>query len=102
MRLLFISHQGKKRSKKIESLFRNDYKTLAAGLYSSVPVTSEQLHWADRIFVMRESQKEELKRRFPEICAQKKIINLDIPSFFSEEDQEMVELIKKKISHHLN
>jgi len=96
MRLLFVSHQNKKRSKLVEEVFRNKFKTQSAGIYND-PVTSEQLNWADVVFVMEEHYTEELNRRFPELCAKKKIVALNLPAILPEDKQELASFLEKQV-----
>ncbi|MBI4918797.1 phosphotyrosine protein phosphatase, partial [archaeon] len=99
--LLFLGNHNRHRSKTAEELFRNDYMTQSTGLYNKHPVTSEQLNWADLVFVMNYSEAQELSRRFPELASKKKVINLDIPDNFTNEHPQLKEMLKTKISTYL-
>ncbi len=101
MKLLFLSKHNRHRSKTAEELFRNEYMTQSTGLYNKHPVTSEQFNWADLVFVMNNSEAQELSRRFPEISSKKRVINLDIPDTFTDDHPQLKEILKTKISEHL-
>ena len=93
MNILFICNQNQNRSKTAEELFKDRFDTRSAGLYNLVPVTENQLAWAETIIVMEEFQGYEIARRFPKQYMQKRILNLDIPDVFYYNQPELVELL---------
>ena len=97
MNVLFICNQNQHRSVTAEELFRDRFNTESAGLYNEKPVTESQLDWADIIFVMEGFQRTELGKRFPKTYLKKQIISLDIPDMFQYNQEELKDLIKKRM-----
>ncbi|PIN74531.1 phosphotyrosine protein phosphatase [Candidatus Woesearchaeota archaeon CG10_big_fil_rev_8_21_14_0_10_37_12] len=98
MKLLFICNQGKHRSKTAECLFKKEFQTDSAGLYSEKLVTQDQLEWADIIFVMEDFQRKELIKRFPETCLHKRLLTMNISDEFQFNQPELVVLLQKRLS----
>ena len=65
------------------------------------PLSSELVEWADKIFVMENTHKEKLQKRFRSSLNGKKIICLGIPDNFSYMDPELVAILKKKVPQFL-
>lgn len=99
-KILFICNQNKNRSKTAEHLFHDKFETKSAGLYTSKPVTPQQLNWADVVMVMEESQRNELAKRFPKQYIQKRILSLDIPDKYSYDDPELTKILKSKVKEY--
>ena len=99
-KILFICNQNKNRSKTAERLFHGKFETKSAGLYTSKPVTSQQLNWADVIMVMEETQRTELAKRFPQQYLQKRVLSLDIPDEFNYDDPKLAKLLKFKVEEY--
>ncbi|MEK6822609.1 MAG: phosphotyrosine protein phosphatase [Nanoarchaeota archaeon] len=101
MNVLFICNQNLHRSKTAEELFRSSFATRSAGLYNERPVAQRDLVWADIIVVMEEAQREELARRFPQECMEKRVLNLDIPDMYRYMQPELVSVLKERVSRIL-
>ena len=97
MKILFICHQNVNRSKTAERIFKDEYETRSAGIFNLTPVTKEELEWADIVMVMEESLRREIGLRFPDLYLKKKIISLDIPDHYRYMQQELVDLLNKKV-----
>ena len=80
-----------------EELFKNQFETTSAGLYSEKPVTKEQMVWADIVAVMAEDQRHELGNRFPKLYMEKRILNLDIPDLYYYDQLELKEILKERV-----
>lgn len=98
MNVLFICNQNQNRSKTAEHVFADNFVTQSAGLYNEQPVREEQMAWADLVVVMEDRQRNELSKRFPRLYLQKRIISLDIPDNYRNNQPELVELLKEKMS----
>ena len=96
MNILFICNQGKYRSRTAEILFKGRFETKSAGLYNENPVTEKEISWADIIVVMKDEQRKELSKRFPEQYLMKKIISIGIDDIYSYNQPELIELLKEK------
>ena len=97
-RLLFLCSQNKWRSPTAEAIFA-DYPGIeadSAGLNNDaeVPLSDEQIEWADLILVMEKSHRDRLNRKFRHALAGKRIAVLNIPDDFVYMDPELVELLK--------
>lgn len=101
-KLLFICNQNENRSKTAELLFKKKYIAKSAGLFNEKPVTEKQLEWADIIFVMEESQRSEIAKRFPKIYLKKQIICLDVPDVYKFNQSELIILLKNKTNDIFN
>jgi predicted protein tyrosine phosphatase len=98
MKVLFICNQHINRSRTAEEVFREQFKTMSAGLYNDNPVNEQQLGWADIIIVMEESQRKELASRFPKQYMKKQVLCLGIPDIYFYNQPELIEAIKEKMS----
>ena len=105
MNLLFICQKNAMRSRTAELVYAQNekYEVKSAGVTkgAKVKVTSELLHWADMIFVMEEEQQVFLLDKFPEDIGFREIVILDIPDCYYIMEPELVELIKIRVSPHL-
>ena len=97
MKALFICNQNKHRSKTAEEYFSNSFETKSAGLYNTNPVTSEQLSWADIIFVMEEAQRDEIAKRFPQEYMKKRILVLDVPDVYNYQQPQLVHVLQEQM-----
>ena len=74
----------------------------SAGLYSDKNTLSrEHMEWADVIVVFEQRQAEEVKKRFPELAFEKRILNLDVKDIYDYGDARLREEIKGKVEAHL-
>jgi predicted protein tyrosine phosphatase len=96
--LLFICGANKLRSPTAEHIFSTwpDVETDSAGLnsISEQQISSEQIEWADIIFVMEKSQRSKVSTRFRKYLKGKRIVCLDIPDNYALMDPELVRLLK--------
>ncbi|MBS3167706.1 phosphotyrosine protein phosphatase [Candidatus Woesearchaeota archaeon] len=95
MKVLFICNLGMNRSRTAAELFKDQFETKCAGLYSNI-VKKEELELADLIVVMEESQRKELEKRFSQICRKKKIICLDILDVYLYNDPKLIKILETK------
>lgn len=104
-RLLFLCSKNKLRSPTAEQVFATweGLETASAGLDRSadVIVSSEQLEWADIIFVMEREHRDKLTRRFKRPLRGKRIIVLGIPDNYALMAPALVSVLKDKVSRHL-
>lgn len=106
MNLLFICTINKVRSRTAEVVFdkMEEYSAKSAGILpeAAVPVSSELLGWADKIFVMEDIHEEYLRINFAQETKYREIIILDIYDLYYFMQPDLVELITQKVSAHLN
>ena len=100
-RVLFVCTQNQLRSPTAEQVFSNraGFEVASAGLDPSanVPVTPELLEWADVIFVMEQSHRSKLSKRFRAHLRGKRIVCLEIPDEFEYMDPALVRLLETKV-----
>jgi predicted protein tyrosine phosphatase len=99
MNVLFICSRNRLRSPTAEHVFA-DYpgiEVASAGLNrdAEVPLTEELLSWADIVFVMEQTHRERLNRRFGARRKTQRLICLDIPDRYPYMDEELVDRLKK-------
>lgn len=104
-RLLFICSQNKLRSPTAEAIFA-DYagvETDSAGVNNDaeVPLSDEQIEWADLIIVMEKVHKERLNRKFKHALSGKRIAVLNIPDDFEFMDEELIRILKQRCQPYL-
>lgn len=97
MKVLFVCNQGMHRSRTAAEVFRNEFETKSAGLFSENPVTREEMQWADTIVTMEEFQRKELSQRFPKEFMRKRVLTLGIPDAYSYNQPELVKILKEKV-----
>jgi predicted protein tyrosine phosphatase len=105
-RVLFICSRNQWRSPTAEQVFakRSGLEVRSAGVDKSAvePVTPEVLGWADLIFVMEKSHRAKLSRTFRAHLKNQKIVVLGIPDKYRYMDSELVELLEKLVTPHLD
>ena len=104
-RLLFICGANKLRSPTAEHIFSTwvDVETDSAGLnsISEQQLSSEQVEWADIIFVMEKSQRSKVSARFRKYLKGKRIVCLDIPDNYAFMEPELVRLLEARVKPFL-
>jgi protein-tyrosine phosphatase len=105
-RILFVCTANVDRSPTAESLYAGDprYEVLSAGVapYAVVPIDERILRWADRIFVMNESQdrhRSRIAERFPNL--DRPVIDLDVEDRWYRGDPELVGVLLERLRPHL-
>jgi predicted protein tyrosine phosphatase len=99
LNILFVCEDNSVRSQTAEKVFRN-YERIevnSAGITEEAlnHISEEMIGWADLIFVMEEEQKRAVLRVSP--SNESKIVVLDIPDVFREDDPELRDLLKKRV-----
>jgi predicted protein tyrosine phosphatase len=105
MRALFICSKNRLRSPTAEQVFASwpNVETDSAGLGADadVPLSHEQLRWADIVFVMEKAHRARLSAKFREGLNGKKVICLDIPDDYAFMQPELVALLEQKAGKFL-
>lgn len=103
--VLFICGANRLRSPTAEQVFGQypNVETDSAGLNAEADVrlSSEQIKWADIIFVMEKSQLSKLSKQFRKCLSGKRVISLDIPDKYTYMQPELVTLLEKKVTPFL-
>ena len=104
-KLLFICSQNKLRSPTAEAIFadRPGIEVDSAGLNhdAEVPLSAEQLEWADLILVMEQAQRSRLNRNFGQFLSGKKVVVLNIPDDYDYMEEKLVSLLEKRCAKYL-
>jgi len=104
-RILFLCSQNKWRSPTAETIFadRGDIEVDSAGLNNDaeVPLSDEQIEWADVILVMEEIHRTRLNRKFSHALAGKRIAVLNIPDDYQYMDEALIHLIELRCRPYL-
>ncbi len=100
-KLLFICSQNKLRSPTAESVFFDyeGWEVRSAGLNNNaeIPLSVEDVVWAEYIFVMEQTHKKKLKKKFREHIKNQHVICLGIPDNYEYMDRELVEIFKRSV-----
>lgn len=104
-RVLFICSQNRLRSPTAEQIFSDwpGIETSSAGLdpQASVPVSPELLEWADTIFVMEQTHRTKLSRKFGRYLKSQRVICLNIPDEYEFMNEELIRRLKVLVPKHL-
>ena len=104
-RALFICTQNRLRSPTAEQVFASwpDVESDSAGLGNDaeVPLSTEQLDWANIIFVMEKTHRSRLGQKFRAHLHGKRVICLDIPDNYEYMQPELVKLLEVKAGKFL-
>jgi predicted protein tyrosine phosphatase len=105
MNVLFVCSANRLRSPTAEQVFSTwpGVETDSAGISSgaSVLLSSEQVDWADVIFVMEKTHRNKLTRQFRSHLKGKRVICLDIPDDYEFMDPVLVRMLEKRVSRFL-
>lgn len=99
-RVLFICSRNRLRSPTAESIFQDhpEIEVDSAGLNpdAEVPLSAEQIEWADLILVMESSHRTRLNRKFRRYLAGKRIAVLNIADKYDYMDPALVALLQER------
>lgn len=105
MNILFICSRNRWRSPTAEAIFSkyNNVEVDSAGLSpdAEVRLSSEQIDWADIIFVMERRHRSSLSKSFARKLNAKRIICLNIPDRYTFMDPELIQELEQKVGPHL-
>jgi len=105
IKLLFICSRNKWRSLTAEKIFEeyNGYEVRSAGTEEGarIKVTEGHIGWSDIIFVMEKKHTRRLKDKFPFSLTNKQLICLDIPDDYPFMDEELIEILKSRVSEYI-
>lgn len=104
-RALFICSRNRLRSPTAQQLFAAwpGVESDSAGLATDaeVPLSAEQVQWAELIFVMERVHQRRLQQRFASWLKGKRVICLGIPDDYEYMQPELVELLERKVGGYL-
>lgn len=105
MNALFICSRNRLRSPTAERVFFETpgVTVRSAGTERDAdnPISSDDVDWAEVIFVMESRHKKRLQQMFSRLLAQKRVIMLGIPDDYEFMQAELVALLTVKVKPHL-
>lgn len=105
MRILFLCSQNKLRSPTAETIFADhpSVEVDSAGLNNDavVPLSEEQVQWADVIIVMEKTHRNRLNRKFRKVLAGKRVAVLGIPDDYEYMDPALVALLRTRCAPYI-
>lgn len=103
--VLFVCSANRLRSPTAEQVFSTwpGIETDSAGISAGATVllSSEQIDWADIIFVMEKAHRSKLTRRFRNRLKNKRVVCLDIPDDYEFMDPALVRLLEARVHRFL-
>lgn len=104
--VLFICSANRLRSPTAEQVFSTwpGIETDSAGISNdaSVLLSTEQVDWADIIFVMEKTHRNKLNRKFRSSLNGKRVICLDIPDDYEFMDPVLVRMLESRVGRFLS
>jgi len=105
-KLLFICSQNRLRSPTAEQVFSAypHIEARSAGLDNDaiVKVGTEDLEWADHIFVMEKKHRNKLQKKYRAFLRNKSVYTLEIPDDYEFMDEELISILKRKVPRYVN
>ena len=104
-RALFICTQNRLRSPTAEQVFATwpgvETDSAGVGNDADVPLSPEQLAWAEIVFVMEKAHRNRLSAKFQRHLNGKRVVCLDISDDYAYMQPELVRLLEKKVAPFL-
>ncbi|WP_330684999.1 low molecular weight protein tyrosine phosphatase family protein [Anaerosolibacter sp.] len=105
IKILFVCSRNKWRSLTAEKIFHgfNDYDVRSAGTEDNarIKVSNGHIGWADLIFVMEKKHLRRLQAKFGDMTSSKKVICLDISDDYQFMDDELIAILKSRVSEYI-
>ncbi len=105
-KVLFLCSRNKWRSLTAESIFQGvnglDVKSAGTENNARIKVSNGHIGWADVIFVMEKKHLRRIKEKFGELLKDKEVIVLDIPDDYIYMDEELIEILKSRVSEYID
>ena len=104
--VLFVCSANRLRSPTAEQVFSTwpGIETDSAGISkgAEVSLSSEQIEWADIIFVMEKAHRNKLNRKVRSRLNGKRVICLDIPDDYEFMDPVLVRILESRVGRFLS
>ena len=101
VKLLFVCTVNRMRSATAHKIYANDnrFEVKSAGTdkAANTVLTDEILDWADSIVVMEKYHRNHIRKYFPNIYKDKKIVCLYIPDDYDYMQTELIAILKDKV-----
>ena len=103
--VLFLCTHNRLRSPTAEQVFSTwpgvETDSVGLGADAEMPLSPEQIKWADVIFVMEKVHRRRLSAKFRRYLNGKRVICLDIPDEYEYMQPELVELLEGRVGRFL-
>jgi predicted protein tyrosine phosphatase len=100
-KILFVCGKNRRRSPSAEEIFTGmdgiEVSSAGTSPESECQIDKDLLDWADRVFVMEESQRRYLRTHFPDALKDKKIVCLRIPDVYGFMQPELIAVLRAKV-----
>jgi predicted protein tyrosine phosphatase len=100
-RILFICGKNRRRSSSAEEIFSGmdgiEVSSAGTSVEAECQVSVDLLEWADKVFVMEQSQRRYLNAHFAHSLKDKKIVCLNIPDRYGYMQPELVTVLRAKV-----
>lgn len=104
-RILFLCSQNKLRSPTAEAVFSEhpsvDVDSAGLNNDAEMPLSVEQIEWADLILVMEKAHRRRLNRKFSKALGGKRIVALNIPDDYDYMDPALIDLLKQRCAPYI-
>jgi predicted protein tyrosine phosphatase len=104
-KVLFLCTHNRLRSPTAEQVFSTwpgiEADSAGLGADAEVPLSPEQIRWADMIFVMEKVHRKKLSTKFKRYLDGKRVICLDIPDEYDYMQPELVRVLKERAGRFL-
>jgi predicted protein tyrosine phosphatase len=105
IKILFLCSRNKWRSLTAENIFHNfnNYDVKSAGTEDNarIKVNIGHIGWADLIFVMEKKHNRRITDKFGSLLENKRVICLDIPDDYTYMDEDLIEILKSRVSEYI-
>jgi predicted protein tyrosine phosphatase len=103
--ILFLCSQNKLRSPTAEAVFAGhpsvDVDSAGLNNDAEVPLSEEQVEWADLILVMETTHRNRLNRKFGKSLVGKRVVVLNIPDDYDYMDPVLIKLLKQRCAPYI-
>lgn len=103
--ILFVCSQNRLRSPTAEAVFSEypNVNAIGAGTNSDseTSVSGDLIEWADVILVMEDSHRAKIAKKYRELLKDKKLAVLDIPDIYEYMDEELIQILKKRVPRYV-
>jgi predicted protein tyrosine phosphatase len=100
-KILFLCGKNRRRSPSAEEIFAGmdgiEVSSAGTSAEAECQVSADLLEWADRVFVMEQSQRRYLNAHFAHSLKDKKIVSLNIPDKYGYMQAELVTVLRAKV-----
>lgn len=105
LNLLFVCTENRLRSATAEEVFSayESISAIGAGTNSDAETTvsGDLIEWADVVFVMEQIHRSKVSKKFGDLLRGKRLICLSIPDKYERMQPELVRLLERKVSQHV-